>query len=170
MEETREEQDVQWPWSTQAMCALHSSAHTVLFIALGCNPITSCHPAQQTAQRHEDVYGISHPALLCLIPLSDSFLNGINKLSRPVSRLHFSSQRNKHSAGIYEGPQVRVGLSEASYQLTVGVGWKGGLGRAKLVLLYRQWTKWENINFNHLSLRGLTGLFGSASHFDILSV
>ena len=81
------------------------------------HPITSCHPAQQTAQCHEDVYGISHPALLCLIPLSDSFLNGINKMSRAVSHLHSSSQRNKHSAGIYKGPQVRVGLSGAFYQL-----------------------------------------------------
>lgn len=83
------------------------------------NPITSCHPAQQTAQCHEDCYGISHPALLCLIPLSDSFMNGINKLSRPVSRLHFSSQRNRHSVGVCEGPEVRggEGLSEAFYQL-----------------------------------------------------
>lgn len=81
------------------------------------HPITSCHPAQQTTQCHEDIYGISHPALFCLIPLSDSFLNGINKLSRSVSGLHFSSQRNKNSACIYEGIQVRrLDLSEAFYE------------------------------------------------------
>lgn len=81
-------------------------------------PITSCHPAQQTAQCHEDVYGISHSALLGLAPLSDSFPNGINKFSRPVSRLHFSSQRNKHSVCICEEPRFRrVGLSQAFYQL-----------------------------------------------------
>lgn len=42
--------------------------------------------------------------------------------------------------------------------------------RGKFVLLYRWWTKCENINFNHLSLGGFTGLFGSASRFDIISV
>ena len=77
-------------------------------------PIPSCHPAQQTTQCHGDCYGSSHSALLCLVPLSDSLLNGINKLSRPVSRLYFSTQRNMHSVGICEGPRVRrVGLSEA---------------------------------------------------------
>lgn len=71
------------------------------------NPINVCRPAQLTAQWHEDVYGILHPALPCLIPLSDSFLNGINKLSRPASCLHFSSQRNKHSVSNYKGPRVK---------------------------------------------------------------
>lgn len=42
--------------------------------------------------------------------------------------------------------------------------------RGKFVLLYRWWTKCESINFNHLSLGGFTGLFGSASRFDIISV
>lgn len=104
--------------------SLHGKMRSSLLCSCGTlhytwmNPITSCHPAQQSIQCHEDCYGISQPALLCLIPLSDSFMNGINKLSRPVSCLHFSTQRNKHSVCIFEGPWVRrVGLSEAFYQL-----------------------------------------------------
>lgn len=68
------------------------------------NPITSRYPAQQSAQCHEDSYGISHPALLGFNPPSDSFMNGINKLRRPFSRLHFTSQGGESTlAGIYMG-------------------------------------------------------------------
>lgn len=89
---------------------VHVAKHTLPCFTLHCtwaNPITSCYPAQQTALHHEDCYGISHPALLYFIPLSDSFMNGINKLSRPVSCLHFSSQWSKLPAGICEGYPIK---------------------------------------------------------------
>jgi len=71
--------------------------------------MTLCHPAQQTAQCHDEVYGISHRAILCLIPLSDSLLNGINKLSCPLGCLQFTEK---------QALRVRVvGSSGASYQL-----------------------------------------------------
>lgn len=69
------------------------TAHMVLFTALRRIPITLCYPAQQTPQCHEDVYGILHPVLLFLIPLSDSLLNGINRVALLAV---LKSQRNKH--------------------------------------------------------------------------
>lgn len=42
--------------------------------------------------------------------------------------------------------------------------------QGKAAALYRWWNRCKNIRFNYLSLGGLTGLLGSASHFDISNI
>lgn len=113
-----------------------------------------------------------------VIPLSDSFMNGINKLTQPVSCLYFSSQRNeheffwKHDIGIKmptvtETPALvslppRLFSCAGSYLVCRRVCGGGG----KLFLFHWWRSNCETLKLIICLRGGLPGFHGLALHFD----